>query len=234
MLDRKFWQKYFEVYDALNELIPYQELSDKIIENLDLKAGDRVLDLGSGTGNIAVRVGKKGVQVTGIDFSREGTEIHKAKSPSSEVLEGDITRELPFSDNYFNKVYSNNVLYTISEDKRLFLFKELYRVMKEDGIIVLSNPKAGYKPVLIYFDHIKKQIKRDGLLRTLKKIISYIIPTIQIFSYNARIKKEGELGQYKFMGLDDQRTYLSQAGFREISDNMSAYASQSVLNVAKK
>lgn len=65
MLDTNFWKKYFRDYDVLNVLIPYQELKNEIIKNLEIKNGDKVLDLGSGTGNIAIewRQGQDGPRI---------------------------------------------------------------------------------------------------------------------------------------------------------------------------
>jgi hypothetical protein len=37
MLDAKFWEKYFEVYDVLNLVIPYRELLEKIADKLEIK-----------------------------------------------------------------------------------------------------------------------------------------------------------------------------------------------------
>jgi ubiquinone/menaquinone biosynthesis C-methylase UbiE len=234
MLSQDFWKRYFKVYDCLNLLIPYQELIKTIIDNLDIKRGDLVLDLGSGTGNIAVEVEKLGAKVVGIDSSAEGVKIHKMKLPSSQVMVGDITQRLPFDDNYFDKIYSNNVVYTIPESKRGFLFSELHRVLKPGGIIVVSNVKEGFKPIAIYINHLKKQIKRDGLLSTFFKVIKLIIPTFKMFYYNFKIKRENKSGAYKFMKDDSQRKYLTDAGFKEISDNISVYAGQGVLTFAIK
>ena len=50
MLSRKFWKKYFKVYDFLNKFVPYQDLLKDIVENTQFEQGDLVLDAGSGTG----------------------------------------------------------------------------------------------------------------------------------------------------------------------------------------
>lgn len=234
MLDQRFWKKYFEVYDCLNLLIPYQELIKTIIDNLDIKEGDLILDLGSGTGNIAVQVEKLGAKVVGIDSSEEGVRVHKNKLPNSEVMVGDITQRLPFENNYFDKIYSNNVIYTIPKEKRNFLFSELYRVLKPGGIVVVSNVMEGFKPITIYLNHLKRQIKLDGLFYTFLKVIKLIVPTLKMFYYNFKIKRENRLGEYSFLQDGEQLKLLTEAGFDNISKEMDVYANQALLASATK
>lgn len=49
-------------------------ICDWIIEHFGLKPGDRVLDLGCGPGLYAMRLAKRGLKVTGIDYSRRSIE----------------------------------------------------------------------------------------------------------------------------------------------------------------
>jgi hypothetical protein len=44
MLDARFWKKYFDVYDVLNLLIPYQELLETIFDELEIKPGEKILE----------------------------------------------------------------------------------------------------------------------------------------------------------------------------------------------
>ncbi|PIR43223.1 hypothetical protein COV24_03880 [candidate division WWE3 bacterium CG10_big_fil_rev_8_21_14_0_10_32_10] len=72
MLSKKFWEKYFKTYDVLNVLIPYQELLDTIIDKLKVKPGEKILDAGSGTGNLAIKLEMLGAQVTGVEYFKKG------------------------------------------------------------------------------------------------------------------------------------------------------------------
>ena len=115
MLNQKFWAKYFKVYDILNIVIPYQELLYELERELDLNSNDVVLDVGSGTGNLMFKIKGKCKKIIGLDFSEEGIKIHKLKDPQAEVLFCDITQKIPFSDGYFSKIVSNNVIYTLND-----------------------------------------------------------------------------------------------------------------------
>ena len=46
-----FWDIYAKLYDTLNLLQPYRDLHRQVLESLDLKDGELILDAGCGTGN---------------------------------------------------------------------------------------------------------------------------------------------------------------------------------------
>lgn len=234
MLDHNFWKKYFSVYDVLNIVIPYQELLNKLVDELEIKRGDLILDAGSGTGNLAILIKDKGGKVVGVDFIQEGLDLHKKKDNKAIVFQCDLTGTLPFNDDYFDKIVSNNVIYTIAPEKRNAVMKEFYRVLKPGGRIVISNVKEGWKPLNIYLDHIKKDYQRIGLARLILKIFKMMTPTIKMFYYNAKIKKEGGSGNYKFMSPNEQKTLLEESGFKNVSDDILVYANQAILNVGFK
>jgi ubiquinone/menaquinone biosynthesis C-methylase UbiE len=233
MLDVKFWKKYFEVYDVLNELIPYQQLLERIIKQLSLEKTDLVLDAGSGTGNLAVLIEKTGARAVGIDFSSAGVAIHKKKIPNADVRIGDLTEPLPFPDNHFDKICSNNVIYTISCEKRPELFKEFYRVLKPGGVIVISNIHKTFSPFEIYKSHVHEEFKQNPLALSYR-LIKFIVPTAKMFNYNKKIRSENSSGNYDFLDIHDQHKLLKNAGFSDVSEGEYVYAGQASLNRALK
>lgn len=234
MLSKEFWNTYFKIYDLLNELIPYDNLVTTIVEDLHIKKGDRILDIGSGTGNIARRVTQQGATVTGFDISPEGAAIHKKKVPGSTVHLGSITEPWPFQDGEFDRAYSNNTFYTISQDDREHVFRELYRVVKPHGRVVVSNIAVGFSPIAIYLRHIRESYKTFGFFRTFYKILRLIIPTIRIFYYNHLIQREHKDGDYDLMKAGEQQKFLKDAGFVNISNDKRVYAEQAIENSADK
>ena len=234
MAGQKFWSNYFKVYDVLNIVIPYQELLTELEKELDLNQEDVVLDVGSGTGNLMMRLKGKCKKIVGLDFSDAGIKIHKAKDPSAEVIFCDITQKIPFSDNYFSKVVSNNVIYTLDSDNQKKVISEIYRVLKPGGKFVVSNVKKGFSPVKIYSDHISRSIKKLRVVKTIILFFRLIVPTIKMFYYNIKIKNSGSAKQYIFFEPGEQKRILKKAGFINVSEEKFVYSSQAIMNSCYK
>lgn len=233
-LDHKFWAKYFKVYDVLNMVIPYQELLNTILKELDVKKGDVILDAGCGTGNLGVKLKAKGAKVFGVDYCIEALDVYKLKDPKAEVMVHDLTQPLPFPDAYFNKIASNNVIYALPVKSREAVFKEFYRVLKPGGIAVISNVHKGFSPLEIYKDHLRKELKEAGVIRLGIKIIRMLVPTLKMFYYNALIKKENSGGGFSFMAIAEQRELFKKAGFKKVGENIDTYSNQAFLNTGQK
>jgi len=234
MLDENFWKKYFKVYDILNLSIPYQELLEKIVDESNIKKGDLVLEAGVGTGNLALLLKKQGARVIGLDFSQEALEIYRNKDPQAEIVLSNLIYKLPFKNNFFDKIVSNNVLYNIPREKRVDVLRELKRVLKPGGKIVISNIHKRYKPMIIYLSTIVKSIKKFGFLKTLKLLIKIFIPTIKIFYYNFQIQKVHKLNKDNLFAYDEQKKLLEEVGFCKISETKKVFANQGILNSAYK
>lgn len=110
----------------------------------NIKAGDHVLDLGSGAGNdcfvARAIVGENG-RVTGIDFTPEM--LKKAKENNGklgysnvEFIEGDI-ENMPLDSDSFDVVISNCVLNLVPDKSKAF--SEIYRVLKPGGHFCVSD-----------------------------------------------------------------------------------------------
>lgn len=230
MLNTNFWKKYFRDYDFLNKLIPYEEMLDSVVEKLNIKDNENILDAGSGTGNLSIKIASKNADVTGIDYSETGIAIHKRKQPGAKIIKGDLNEPLPFPDNFFDKIASNNVIYTLTEQAQKKLFFEFFRVLKPNGKIVLTSPKEGWSSFRIYLGGIKKQILRDGIFRGILNVLKLIFPAIKIIYYNYLIQKES---QYYFLTNSYIEQALKESGFRNVTIE-DVYEKQTYLITAYK
>ncbi len=101
----------------------------------------RVLDLACGDGEVSEFLkNKMGLSVIGIDFSKEA--IKKAKSRGIEAICVDVEAKLPFKDSEFDTVFwGDNVEHLFNPEETL---KEINRVLKRGGKLILSCPNMGY------------------------------------------------------------------------------------------
>ncbi len=136
--------------DAYEGAEGYQEDADLQLgcgiptEVADLRAGQDVLDLGSGAG-IDVFIARKSVgdsgTVTGLDFTREMVELARQNADrlgyqNLRFLEGDI-ESMPFEDRSFDRIISNCVINLVPDKRRAF--SEIFRVLRERGSFAISD-----------------------------------------------------------------------------------------------
>ena len=112
---------------------------EKIIRFADLKSGEKVLDVGCGTGSLTIiakkKVGEKG-EVTGLDLSSQMIERAKQKAEKYDLnitfCEGSIDN-LEFSDSCFDVVISSWMFHHLPINIKKDGLKEIHRVLKNDG-----------------------------------------------------------------------------------------------------
>jgi len=104
----------------------------------DLKEGEKVLDLGCGNGRWFKVFKEKKVDYIGVDFSEKLVEIAKKQFPEAKFLVADALN-LPFPENFFDKVYSLSVLHHIpSKELRIQSLEEIKCVLKPNGRAIIT------------------------------------------------------------------------------------------------
>lgn len=112
----------------------------KLIEEMaGFKVGEKVLDIGSGTGNYSIWLAKKGLQVTGLDQSKAMMNIAKKKADEEDLaidwVEADATN-LPFPNESFDLVLSVTAIEFMDDINAVL--KETIRVLKPNGRLVIG------------------------------------------------------------------------------------------------
>jgi len=87
------------------------ELALPVVDLLDPKAGEKVLDLGCGDGTLALEIEHRGAEVLAVDLSEEM--VQKAKENGIEAMVSSVT-DLPFKEE-FDAVFSNAVLHWVKQ-----------------------------------------------------------------------------------------------------------------------
>ena len=101
-------------------------------------AGEKILDLGCGNGRLLEFLKDKKIDYIGVDFSEKLITAAKKKFPKARFQRADALN-LPFPKNFFDKIYSIAVLHHIpSEEFRLQFLKEAKRILKPEGLLILT------------------------------------------------------------------------------------------------
>lgn len=111
-----------------------------VIQKANLKPGDKLLDLATGTGDIAFEALKSvpNIQAIGADFSLGMMRVGQQLPLGAKVgwLSGDAL-QLPFPDNIFDAVTSGYLIRNVIDIPRTFA--EQLRVLKPGGRIVVLD-----------------------------------------------------------------------------------------------
>lgn len=138
--DRDYWDGDRKVgYGGYKYDGRWRAVADAIAQHYNLKAGDRILDVGCGKAFLLYDFTQSvpGIEVCGIDISEYG--INHAKAEVRPFLKVCSATELPFEDKSFDLVFSINTLhnlYCFELDKAL---REIERVSNGNKYIVVES-----------------------------------------------------------------------------------------------
>lgn len=108
-----------------------------IMRMLNPQKDDLILDTGCGGGFFTYEIAKI-CKCIGIDWNiSKNLSYAMRKLPSVSYMKSDV-QKMPFKDEIFDKILLSSVLQMVENDEDLL--KECYRVLKKNGVLVLSVP----------------------------------------------------------------------------------------------
>lgn len=132
----KFAEKrHFEVTNGMKKSLRFVE-KPMMLSMLSSIENKRVLMLGCGTAEESELLKVFNPQkIVGIDISEKSIEVAKKSYPDLEFYVGDMLN-LPFKDNEFDFIFSSLAISHVEDKDKVF--KELYRVLDNDGEVLFS------------------------------------------------------------------------------------------------
>lgn len=106
-----------------------------LLESAAVASGDRVLDIGTGTGGVAAAALERGASVVGVDFSEAMISEARRLVPQTEFRVANA-EALPFDDGSFDAVIANCVLHHLAEPDQSL--QEARRVLDRNGRIACT------------------------------------------------------------------------------------------------
>ncbi|MHA1592347.1 MAG: corrinoid protein-associated methyltransferase CpaM [Candidatus Heimdallarchaeaceae archaeon] len=179
------------------------EIYDRLVENID--KGDRVLDIGCGTGLLSIRAINKGASVVGIDINPQMLEIAEKRAEQFdcqtelELLEMGVAEMDKFEDSSFDKVISSLCFSELPEYELEYTLKHIRRILKEDGLLVLGDenkPKTFIKKMLNFIIRFPLILITYILTQTTTSALTNIIPKLRSFGFEPISVRKNKLENF--------------------------------------
>jgi len=137
---RLFYKYLSRIYDRINPYVWTESMRDHAIDRFDVRDGDRVLDVGCGTGFATEALIEETDDVYGLDQSPHQLEKALAKLGGDDRVEfhlGDAER-LPYETDSFDAVWSSGSIEYWPEPVQTL--REMRRVCKPGGTVLVVGP----------------------------------------------------------------------------------------------
>jgi demethylmenaquinone methyltransferase/2-methoxy-6-polyprenyl-1,4-benzoquinol methylase len=151
---RAMFDRIARVYDLMNSVMTvglHHRWRERAADLAAVGPGDRVLDVATGTGDLAIELSRRvvpGGEVVGTDFSDRMLELARAKAPGI-AFEQANALELPYDDGSFDAATVGFGARNFSDLARGL--SEMARVVRPGGRVVVLEITTPSRPPLSWF-----------------------------------------------------------------------------------
>ena len=163
---------FLPLYDPLTKLLGARRLLQALPAQADLQPRQAVLDIGCGTGTLAVLIKNTypDIDVTGLDPDPKALARAVRKAARAKVqirFERGFADALPYGDHTFDRVFSSMMFHHLGRDARSKTLAEVRRVLKPGGRLEFLDLAGGTHSFLAQILHGRQlqAAAEDRLLR---------------------------------------------------------------------
>ena len=147
------------LYDPLIRWLMHEaEFKRRLIDQAQINDGDRVLDVGCGTGTLAVMVKQAHPQaeVVGLDGDAKVLGIARTKAAKAGIdllFERGMSYQLPYQEHSFDRVLTSLMLHHLTTDNKSRTLLEVFRVLRPGGelhVVDFGPPRTFYSRLVAF------------------------------------------------------------------------------------
>ena len=114
----------------------------------EVRAGDRALDVGCGTGEFTAALAQAGAVAVGVEVADAAIERARARHPGLDFRRVPIDGPLAFEDNSFDLVWASEVIEHVADTAGWL--SEVRRVLAPAGRLLVTTPSHGRLRVAVF------------------------------------------------------------------------------------
>lgn len=169
---RASYDKEAEQYDRLR----YESTEGRLFNDLELELlrawvalhkNIRVLDLPTGTGRLSVALAGSAASIIGGDLSQGMLRVAAAKASDNQLTNVNFLQasgtQLPFGDATFDTIISFKFFHLITNDLKPVFIREMARVLKPGGSIIVEFNSPFYGGVLAFVRYYFQKKQPGGM-----------------------------------------------------------------------
>jgi ubiquinone/menaquinone biosynthesis C-methylase UbiE len=165
------WARYYDLLVSMLTLGRSGSMRERTVELAEITAGEDVLDVGCGTGDLTMVAGKRSGaagRVHGIDAAPEMIAVARRKAARLGLkIDYSVAaaEDLPFADSSFDVVLSSLVMHHLPDDLKRTALAEIRRVLRPGGRLLVIDLKRSsgrsnhLSPVLLLHRHMSHGVQ---------------------------------------------------------------------------
>ena len=132
------------LYDSMTKFIGVDRARHALLKYAELRGPMRLLDVGCGTGTLAVQItlAHSDVEVAGVDPDPEALARARRKAATARrsiQFDRGVANALPYPDGAFDRVVSSFMFHHLQLDEKAGMLREVRRVLAPEGHLLLVD-----------------------------------------------------------------------------------------------